>query len=310
MEKNTKPEDGNLIHLNGPGLLPSRIINDFKKNLFSKTALEEGWKRCLERFEKLINTYPAYLWELNGEPSSFFIYKEWNRKVEILWCHQLNKYFPKEIFIRPALENLLEAMEEDLHAERITSQFPSWSKIIGVDLLSMGLPWLGFRRFDVELMTVRISNKNSPDKPEIPEGIDVRRWADSRKLEAAELMCRVGDNYMDYINMTPEECLVSIDEIYSAALSKMAFNEADELVGFITSNEKGWIGQIFVREDYQRKGLGAYFISDLIHRLVEKKINRISLAVLSDNPSAKGLYQKFGFSSVGSNPMWAWLAST
>ncbi len=308
MEKNTKPEDGNLIHLNGPGLLPARIIKDFKENLFSQMVVEEGYKRCLDRFEKLIDIYPAYLWELNGEPSSFFIFKEWNRKVEILWCHQLDKYFPKEIFIRPALENLLEAMEEDLHAERITSQFASWSKIIGVDLLSMGLPWLGFRRFDVELMTARISNENSPDKPELPAGINVRRWADSKKNEAAELMCRVGDKYMDYIKMTPEECMVSIDEIYSPAFSMMAFNKSDELVGFVTSNEKGWIGQIFVREDYQRKGLGSHLLSDILNRLVDKKINRISLAVLSDNPAAKRLYQRFSFSTAGSNPMWAWLA--
>jgi len=300
--------DGNLIHLDGPGLIPGKLVDSFYNMVESGNAPDEKKKLFRERFENDYGEYPAYLWESNGEAFSFFIYRVVNDKADILWCHQLQALFPIETFFRPAMEAFIDALIEDIKANKITSQFSSWSSIVGVDLLSSVCPEFGFERFDIEIMEASTNNE-VPDYI-LSENYTCVHWEIDRTDEAVDLMVEVGDSYLKYIDVHAEDCREFIIKTFDPGLSRMVLNSDSELVSFINFNRRGWIGQIFTKAAYQNRGIGKYLLSLAFQELKDKKVPKSSLAVLSDNAGAKRLYKEFGFEDLYSSPTWALLVDS
>ena len=301
-------QEGNLIHLNGPGLIPVKLINSFRAAIDSNSSPEDARKVLWTRFENDYQEFPAYLWECNGDAFSFFVYSKQNDKIDILWCHQLRALFPVETYLRPAAIALVEALQQDLGATRIISQFSSWNALVGVDLLSTVLPELSFKRFDVEIMDSQISGANDLKLEELPGSLKCTSWDLGRSDKAAALMSAVGDSFIKYARLSGEECRGFIDRVFDPGMSRMIIDENGQLIAFINFNRRGWIGQIFTRADYQGRGLGKHLLTLAFRMLSEKNVQKASLAVLADNLRAQKLYRGFGFKSVSSSPLWAWCA--
>ena len=58
------------------------------------------------------------------------------------------------------------------------------------------------------------------------------------------------------------------------------------------------IDNIFVEENYRRKGIGNKLMSYLISIAIEKRVVNITLEVRVSNIAARKLYKKFGFREV------------
>jgi mycothiol synthase len=83
--------------------------------------------------------------------------------------------------------------------------------------------------------------------------------------------------------------------------------DGDEIAGAVTNaiftaeNEsfrrsRGWLGTVFVRSRWRRRGLGAAIVARAVLRLREVGMTEAMLGVDSDNPSgALGLYERAGF---------------
>lgn len=78
--------------------------------------------------------------------------------------------------------------------------------------------------------------------------------------------------------------------------------EDDQVVGFILGTKRkfpylerglepdqGWINVIFVKEEYQRRGIGTKLLKTVEDRLIEKGVKRITLAAYSPNYFFAGL---------------------
>lgn len=299
-------EKGNLIHLNGPGLIPSTLVNNFRNLVADGRAAEESKNRLFTRFDRDLLEYPAFLWESNGLPFAFFIYKMQQAKVELLWSHQLTSLFPIEPYFRPATEALIEAFLDDLRARTIISQFSSWSHIIGLDLLATTFPEIGIRRFDLEIMDLTLTKRDLPELPDLPPGLRLTNWEPSRTDEAAELMMKVGDSFIRYAKLSAADCREYLESVMDPRLSRFVVDHENNLVSFVNFNATGWIGQIFSREDYQGRGIGRFLMIHALHVLQEKRARKASLAVLSDNFLAKDFYNSLGFETVLTHPIWAW----
>lgn len=60
-------------------------------------------------------------------------------------------------------------------------------------------------------------------------------------------------------------------------------------------SHKGYIGLMFVREDYRGKGVGSLILKELLKWLRKMKIKDIRLQVYQNNAIAKNTYLKAGF---------------
>lgn len=73
----------------------------------------------------------------------------------------------------------------------------------------------------------------------------------------------------------------------------------DEIVGYAlavtTSSESARLLSIGVLEDYRESGIATSLLEEIISRLKERGISRLSLEVRVSNRTAKSLYSNFGF---------------
>ncbi|MFB0561858.1 MAG: N-acetyltransferase family protein [Candidatus Lokiarchaeia archaeon] len=89
----------------------------------------------------------------------------------------------------------------------------------------------------------------------------------------------------------------------SVFLSMVATNEFNEIIGFIfikvkrRASKKNFLWElgIFVREDYQGKGVGSKLTESLIELARKENVKKIHLTVLTDNVIAIHIYKKYGF---------------
>ncbi|MGE7997758.1 N-acetyltransferase family protein [Lysinibacillus sp. NPDC093190] len=115
------------------------------------------------------------------------------------------------------------------------------------------------------------------------------------------LALRIADNQQNFIEST-KQCLAE------AATDKrfipVGLYRADIAVGFAMygvfphkdNTQRVWLDRYFIDERYQHKGLGKYFLQQLIHYLVAKySCQNIYLSVYDNNIIAIELYKKFGF---------------
>lgn len=77
--------------------------------------------------------------------------------------------------------------------------------------------------------------------------------------------------------------------------------ENNKIIGYVKyliMYDKIEIENIFVKEEYRKKGIGTKLMSYLIAKAIEKKAVNITLEVRISNEIARNLYKKFGFREV------------
>lgn len=90
---------------------------------------------------------------------------------------------------------------------------------------------------------------------------------------------------------------------HAVFLNLVAINQRNEVIGFAFIKVKkglldgGFLGElgIFVREDYQGRGVGSKLMNNLIELGRRENVREIYLTVLTDNAKAIHLYKKYGF---------------
>lgn len=119
------------------------------------------------------------------------------------------------------------------------------------------------------------------------------------------LALRIAENQQDFIESTTQ-CLAeaAIDERFIP----VGLYREDIAVGFAMygvfphedNTQRVWLDRYFIDECYQHKGLGKYFLQQLINYLVAKySCQNIYLSVYDNNIVAIQLYKKFGFAFNG-----------
>lgn len=115
------------------------------------------------------------------------------------------------------------------------------------------------------------------------------------------LTLRIAANQQNFIEST-DQCLAEaeIDKRYIP----VGLYRGNTAVGFamygifphVDNSERVWLDRYFIDERYQHKGLGKYFLQQLINHLVATYgCQNIYLSVYDDNLAAIQLYKNFGF---------------
>ena len=133
--------------------------------------------------------------------------------------------------------------------------------------------------------------------PEVsfPSGIAVRKMQPNDLPQVAEL---------DAAAFKPlwQNTLDALEKALPQATSAIVAEDAQGLVGYqiSTANPFGaHLARLAVRPDAQRRGLGFLIVADLLHRLKEKGVARLTVNTQSDNLASLALYDKMGFVVTG-----------
>ncbi len=135
------------------------------------------------------------------------------------------------------------------------------------------------------------------DIPEVPlvEGVTLRTMRTDDLLAVADL---------DASAFKPlwQNPLNALEKALPQATSAMVAEDDDGLVGYqiSTANPFGaHLARLAVRPDAQRRGLGSFIVTDLIRRLKNKGVARLTVNTQSDNHASLALYEKMGFVLTG-----------
>jgi len=132
-------------------------------------------------------------------------------------------------------------------------------------------------------------------EPSHPSGISIRSMQPADLPEVAEL---------DAAAFTPlwQNPQDALEKALPQATSATVIGGAQGVVGYqiSTANPFGaHLARLAVRPDMQRQGLGSLIVVDLLHRLNEKGMARLSVNTQSDNLASLALYNKIGFTVTG-----------
>jgi [ribosomal protein S18]-alanine N-acetyltransferase len=78
--------------------------------------------------------------------------------------------------------------------------------------------------------------------------------------------------------------------------------EGEDLVGYAglsTNADEGWVQNIAVRRDRQRRGTGRALLEELLAEAARREARSVMLEVAVDNRPAQSLYDSYGFEPVG-----------
>jgi len=78
--------------------------------------------------------------------------------------------------------------------------------------------------------------------------------------------------------------------------------EGEELIGYAglsVNGDEGWVQNIAVRQDRQRRGIGRALLQALLAEAARRRVQAVLLEVAVDNGTAQRLYDSFGFEPVG-----------
>jgi len=135
------------------------------------------------------------------------------------------------------------------------------------------------------------------DVPEasFPAGIAVRSMQPDDLPEVAEL---------DAVAFKPlwQNTLDALERALPQATSAIVAEDTQGLVGYqiSTANPFGaHLARLAVRPDAQRQGIGSLIVTDLIRRLKDKGVARLTVNTQSDNLASLALYDKMGFVVTG-----------
>lgn len=134
-------------------------------------------------------------------------------------------------------------------------------------------------------MNIRHAEKD--DVKEIRR-VAMESWLDTYKgLLSEEAIRDVVDDWYD-----THELLEQVnDPVFFVAVKE------DNLVGFIHASvdEKSHLHRLYIKPDYQRKGLGTELYRKMEDKLESYQVDKIELEVLSGNEKGLGFYRDKGF---------------
>lgn len=90
------------------------------------------------------------------------------------------------------------------------------------------------------------------------------------------------------------EIFNKVKNFYLPNSDTYVYVENEEIEGFISIAEKNHIGALFVKQQYQRKGIGRKLIN-----YYKEKYNSLDLNVYDKNGNAIAFYMAMGFKNVG-----------
>lgn len=67
----------------------------------------------------------------------------------------------------------------------------------------------------------------------------------------------------------------------------------------LTPPDEGWINNVAVRRDAQRRGIGRTLVERLLDVAMKAGVKAVLLEVAADNEPAQALYASFGFEKIG-----------
>ena len=145
-----------------------------------------------------------------------------------------------------------------------------------------------------DIVMLEWRDKDIPDLPS-PTGITVRSMQPADLPEVAEL---------DAAAFMPlwRNPLDALERALPQATSATVAEDVQGLVGYqiSTANPFGaHLARLAVRPDAQRQGLGSVIVVDLIRRLNDMRVARLTVNTQSDNFASLALYEKIGFSISG-----------
>jgi ribosomal protein S18 acetylase RimI-like enzyme len=167
----------------------------------------------------------------------------------------------------------------------------------------------GYRfQFAEEELEFDLQNK-LPDYP-LPPGITVHTWSPEN---ANKFYNAYRDSFSTRTTSLMEEDAWAHhfanprDDGFQPKLSLLV-TSADQAMAFAVchtdsfqNDEKPklvWITQMGVHAEYRRQKIGTAILSELLHRYIKAGFDYAKLSVNIDNPSAKALYEKVGFSPI------------
>jgi ribosomal-protein-alanine N-acetyltransferase len=83
--------------------------------------------------------------------------------------------------------------------------------------------------------------------------------------------------------------LAAVDETGVLGYAGLALSPPDE----------GWINNVAVRRDAQRRGIGRTLVSSIVDVAIRAGVKEVLLEVAADNIAAQALYAAFGFETIG-----------
>lgn len=128
-----------------------------------------------------------------------------------------------------------------------------------------------------------------------PDGVTIRKMQPGDLPAVAELDAAA------FMSLW-QNPLKALEKALPQATSATVLEDAQGLVGYqiSTANPFGaHLARLAVWPDAQRRGLGSLIVSDLIRRLKNKNIFRLTVNTQSDNFASLALYEKMGFGVTG-----------
>ncbi|MBT7073965.1 MAG: GNAT family N-acetyltransferase [Anaerolineae bacterium] len=141
-----------------------------------------------------------------------------------------------------------------------------------------------------EILMMAWEGKKKPEWPDLQDVI----LREMKKTDLPEVV-EVDTNAFMPIWQNP---LPILEEVYAKAVSATVAETADGIVGYQISTYSPFgahLARLAVRSEMQRKGIASLLISDLIGKLLTKKIARLSVNTQSKNERSLALYMKNGF---------------
>jgi [ribosomal protein S18]-alanine N-acetyltransferase len=93
------------------------------------------------------------------------------------------------------------------------------------------------------------------------------------------------------------------NELANGHLYLAALDGAGAALGYaglaLNPPDEGWINNIAVRRDAQRRGIGRLLVARLLDVAIQTGVKEVLLEVAADNEAAQALYAAFGFEKIG-----------
>lgn len=127
------------------------------------------------------------------------------------------------------------------------------------------------------------------------EGVKIRSMQSGDLPEVAKLDAAA-------FSLLWQNPLRALEKALPQAMSATVAENAQGLVGYqiSTANPFGsHLARLAVRPDAQRRGLGSFIVSDLIRRLKNNDVARLTVNTQNDNHASLELYEKMGFLVTG-----------
>lgn len=135
--------------------------------------------------------------------------------------------------------------------------------------------------------------------PVWPQGVVLAPFHPRRARELHALMAlayRDGAGFVDeFARWWPA---ISEDSDYDQDLCFLAVDARDTLVGAVHCWESGFLKDLAVRPDSQRRGVGRALLLHLFGTLRARGVTSVELKVHADNPAGRGLYEQVGMTVV------------